>query len=153
MTTTSPARRPPDCSAAVLFKGSPLRPQGSSDYADSAYSFGGSAIYAESVDVYDKPLDAHAVVWNGFSAVSKCSGEAVGVAPIGESQPLRLGYFAIPANGVLVWTMTSPGWTCDHGLAAVPRAALLLSVCDTKPGLPMADWASTRRSRIRAQAA
>lgn len=145
--------RPLECSAAMLFKGSPLRPPGSSDYADSAYSFGGSAMYAESVDIYDKPLDAHAVVWNGFSAVSKCSGEAVGVAPIGESQPLRLSFFAVPADDVLVWTMTNPDWTCDYGLTVVARAALVLSLCDTKPGFPIADWASTRRSQIQTRVA
>ena len=43
--------RPPECSAALLFKGSPLRPAGSSDHAESAYRFGGPALYAESVDV------------------------------------------------------------------------------------------------------
>ena len=35
-----------------LFKGSPLRPAGSSDHAESAYGFPGAALYAESVDVY-----------------------------------------------------------------------------------------------------
>ncbi|EUA34628.1 putative lipoprotein lprH [Mycobacterium xenopi 3993] len=78
--------RPPECSAALLFKGSPLRPPHSTDYADSAYSFGGSAMYSESVDVYDKALDVHAVVWDGYGAVSRCTAEAVGIAPRARSR-------------------------------------------------------------------
>src|ERR1700744_1689379 len=41
--------RPPECSAALLFKGSPLLPAGQSDYAESGYRVGGPALYAESV--------------------------------------------------------------------------------------------------------
>ncbi|HUH72590.1 MAG TPA: hypothetical protein VLZ05_29360 [Mycobacterium sp.] len=140
--------RPPECSAALLFKGSPLRPAGSSDHAESAYRVGGPALYAESVDVYDKALNTHDVIWNGFRAVSNCHGDAVGVAPLGEFRPMRLSFFGTPADGVLVWTMTRADWTCDYGLAALPGAALLLSACDTKPGFPMADWASKRRAQM-----
>lgn len=43
---------PPECSAALLFKGSPLRPDGSSDHAEAAYNVTGPLPYAESVDVY-----------------------------------------------------------------------------------------------------
>jgi len=67
----------------LLFKSSPLRPAGSSDNAESAYRFGGPALYAESVDVYDKPLNAHEVVSNGYSAVSQWLAEAVGVSSLG----------------------------------------------------------------------
>ncbi|EUA93715.1 putative lipoprotein lprH [Mycobacterium ulcerans str. Harvey] len=45
--------RPPECTAAVLFKGSPLRPPGSADFAESAYRVQATAMYAESVDVYN----------------------------------------------------------------------------------------------------
>src|ERR1700754_3296212 len=38
--------QPPECSAALLFKGSPLRPAGSSDHAESAYRFASPALYA-----------------------------------------------------------------------------------------------------------
>lgn len=146
--------RPPQCSAAMLFKDSPLRPPVSSDYADSAYRFG-LANYAESVNVYDKDkaLDPAKVVQNGFSAVTSCNVEAVGVSPLGQSPPLRLSFFAIPRADVLVWTMTSPHWTCDYGLAVIPRVALLLSACNTKRGFPMAAWASIRRLQIQARVA
>ncbi len=143
--------RPSECTAALLFKGSPLLPAGSSGHAESAYRFDGPALYAESVAVYDNALNTHDVVWNGFGAVSNCHGDAVGVSASGQSPPMRLSFFGTVAEGVLVWTMTRPDWTCDYGLAVVPRVAVLLSACDAKPGFPMADWASTRRSQIESQ--
>jgi hypothetical protein len=140
--------RPPDCAAALLFKGSPLPPTGASDHADSAYTVAGPALYAESADVYKDPLNTHDIVWKGFSAVSNCHGDAVGVAPLGLFPPMRLSYFATPSDGVLVWTMTRPDWTCDYGLAVIPSVALMLSACAIKPGFPMADWAAKRRAQI-----
>ena len=56
--------RPPECSAALLFKGSPLLSPGSSDRAESAYRVGGPALYAESVDVYDEALKASTRGWS-----------------------------------------------------------------------------------------
>ncbi len=106
------------------------------------------SIYAESVDVYGRPLDPHDVVWNGFSTVSACNSEAVGVAPTGDSAPMRLSRFAVAGDGVLVWAMNAPGRTCDYGLAVVPRAALLMTACDVESGIDMADWASTRRQQL-----
>ena len=41
--------------AGTAFKGSPLPPAVASDHAESAYTFGGKALYAESVDLYTKP--------------------------------------------------------------------------------------------------
>ncbi len=144
--------RPPECTAALLFKGSPLVPAGATDHAESSYRFGGPALYAESVDLYGQDLNVHDVVWDGFSAVSKCLRDAVGVAPSGESPPFRLSFFST-GDGVLTWTMSRPDWTCDYGLAALPRVAALLSACDAKPGFPMADWASKRRSQIQGRTA
>jgi hypothetical protein len=140
--------RPPECSAALLFEGSPLRPPGSMDHAESSYGFGTGALYAESIDVYDKALSANDVVRHGFSAVSDCHGDAVGTSGAGEFRPMKLSYFAAPTNGVLVWTMTRPDWTCDYGLAVIPRVALLMSVCDAKPGFPMKDWATKRKAQL-----
>jgi hypothetical protein len=145
--------QPPECAPALLFKGSPLPPTGASDHAESAYTFGGKALYAESIDVYDKALNTQDVVRKGFHAVSDCRADAIGVAPSGRSTPLRLSYFATAADGVLVWTMTAPEWTCDYGLAVIPQVALMLSACDAKPGFPMADWASKRRAQLSGQAA
>ncbi|KZS70253.1 hypothetical protein A4G26_07005 [Mycobacterium kansasii] len=139
---------PPECQAALLFKDSPLRPPGSSDHAEAAYNVGGEPLYAESVDVYANTLNVHDVVWNAFRAVSGCHGDAVGVSPSGRSTPMRLNYFAIAADGVLVWTMSSPRWTCDYGLAVVSRAALVVSACDFQSGFPMAEWASQRRTQL-----
>lgn len=136
------ARRP------CLFKGSPLRPAGSSDHAESTYRFGGAALYAESVDVYETALSVHEVVSNGFSAVSQCHTAAVGVSPQGVFRPMRLSFFGTTDDGVLVWTMTRPDWTCNYGLAVVPRAALLMSVCDSMPGFPMGEWASKRKAQL-----
>lgn len=96
---------PPECSAALLFKGSPLRPDGSSDHAEAAYNVTGPLPYAESVDVYTNVLNVHDVVWNGFRDVSHCRGDAVGVSRAGRSTPMRLRYFATLSDGVLVWTM------------------------------------------------
>jgi hypothetical protein len=140
--------RPPECAAAMLFKGSPLRPAGSSDHAESAYRVSGEALYAESVDTYDRPLEIRDVISKGFGAVSNCHGDAVGLSPLGASAPMRLGFFGTTDDGVLVWTMTRPGWTCDYGLAALSRVVLMLSACDVKPGFPMRDWASKRRAQI-----
>jgi hypothetical protein len=140
--------RPPECAAALLFEGSPLRPPGSADHAETAYRVGGQALYAESIDVYNDALDPQTVVWNGFNAVSDCLGEAIGVSSAGEFKPMRLNGFAIPSNGVLAWTMTRDDWTCDYGLAVVARVALLISACDGKPGFPMPDWAAKRRAQI-----
>jgi hypothetical protein len=140
--------RPPECSAALLFKVSPLLPLGSAEHAESAYRVGGPALYAESVDVYDKAVKTHDVVSKGFAAIAKCHGDAIGVSPTGVYPPMRLSFFGTTEDGVLVWTMTHPDWTCDYGLAVLPRVALLLSACDTKPGFPMRDWASKRRAQI-----
>jgi hypothetical protein len=144
--------RPPECSAALLFEGSPLRPAGSRDHAESSYKFDSQALYAESVDIYDKDLNTHDVIWNGFSAVSNCHGDAVPVSPAGVFPPMRLSFFAVPADGVLAWTMTRPDWTCDYGLAVLRRVALMLSACNGKPGFPMADWASKRRAQLESKA-
>jgi hypothetical protein len=140
--------RPPECSVALLFKRSPLLPPGSSDHAESAYRVGGPALYAESVDVYDEALKAHDVVSVGFSAVARCHDEAIGVSFNGEFRPMRLSFFGTTDDGVLVWTMTRPDWTGDHGSAVLPRVALMLSACDTKPGFPMTDWASKPRAQV-----
>ncbi|MGE2813583.1 hypothetical protein ACQI5H_00335 [Mycobacterium heidelbergense] len=140
--------RPPECSAALLFKGSPLRPGGSSDRAESAYRLSGQALYAESVDTYDRTLKIHDVISKGFGAVSNCHGDAIGVSPSGAFRPMRLSFFGATDDGVLVWTMTRPDWTCDYGLAALSRVVLMLSACDVKPGFPMTDWASKRRAQI-----
>jgi hypothetical protein len=144
--------RPPECSAAMLFEGSPLRPAGSRDHAESSYKFDSQALYAESIDVYENVLNTHDVVWNGFSAVSNCRGDATGVSPSGDFGPMRLSFFAAPSDGVLVWTMTRPDWTCDYGLAVLPRVALVMAACDSKPGFPMADWASKRRAQLDSRA-
>jgi hypothetical protein len=93
---------PPECSAALLFKGSPLRPAHSSDFAESAYNAGGQALYAESIDVYDNAVSTRDVVSDGFRAVSDCRAEAFGVSPLGKFSPMRLSYFATPADGVLM---------------------------------------------------
>ncbi|MGH3596114.1 MAG: hypothetical protein ACRDUT_09120 [Mycobacterium sp.] len=145
--------RPPECTAAVLFKHSPLRPAGSSDHAESAYNFGRTAIYAESADVYVKTLNPHDVVWDGFGAVSKCNGDAVGVAPAGEFGPMRLRQFSVPPDGVLAWTMTAPTQTCDYGLVVVPRAALVLAACYVEGTFDMTEWATKRREQIMSRAA
>lgn len=143
--------RPPECSAALLFKGSPLRPPGSSDFAESAYRVDGPALYAESVDVYSNSLNPHDVVWTGFRAVSGCHGEAIPVSPSGAFAPMQLSEFAIPEDGVLAWTMTHPNWTCSYGLAVVPQVALLISACDSAPGFPMAEWSAKRKAQIDAR--
>jgi len=145
--------RPPECSAALLFEGSPLRPSGSSDHAESSYGFGSRALYAESIDLYDNGLNVADVVRKSFNAVSDCRGDASGTSAVGEFPPMRLSYFATLTDGVLVWTMTRPDWTCDYGLAAIPRIALLISVCDGKPGFPMADWAAKRKAQLDRQSA
>jgi hypothetical protein len=144
--------RPPECAAAVVFKGSSLPPPGASDHAESSYGFGGKALYAEAANVYDKTLNAEDVVRAGFTAVSGCTGDATAVSPAGDFGPIHLSYFATLSDGVLVWRMTRPDWTCDYGLAVVPRATLLMSACDTQPGFPMADWAAKRRTQLSGQA-
>ena len=145
--------RPPECAPALLFKDSPLPPAGSSDHAESAYTFGTSAIYAESADVYSKDLNLHDVVWNGFGAVAKCNAEAVGVASVGESGAMQLREFSVPADGVLAWVMTGGQETCDYGLAVIPEAALLMVACDTEGRVDMKEWAPKRREQILSRAA
>src|ERR1700731_4391426 len=140
--------RPPECTAALLFKGSPLLPPGSAEHGESAYRVGGAALYAESVDVYDKAVKSHEIVSKSLAAISQCHGEAVGMSPNGAFRPMRLSFLGAPGEGVLVWTMTRPEWTCAYGLAVLPRVALMLSACDSKPGFPMRDWASKRRVQI-----
>ena len=140
--------RPTECAAALLFKGSPVLPTARSVHAESGYRFDGPALYAESVDVYDNPLNTREVVSKDFAAVSQCHGEAVGVAPLGESRPMRLSSFGTTDDGVPVWSMTGPDWTCDYGLAVLRRVALMLSACDTQPGFPTRDWASKRLGQI-----
>lgn len=145
--------RPDVCSAAMLFKGSPLRPSGASDFAESAYQVSGSALYAESVDVYDYELNTHEVVWSGFSKVSDCHDDAVGLSPNGAFEQMRLSGFGIPENEILTWTMTRSGWTCSYGLAAVPHVVLLLVVCDSNDGFPMVEWAAKRKAQLEGRTA
>ncbi len=140
--------RPKECSAALLFKGSPVLPAGKSVRAESGYRVDGPGLYAESVDVYDKALKTRAVVSKDFVALSQCRGDAVGVAPLGEFRPMRLSFSGTTDDDILVWTMTRPDWTCDYGLAMLARVALMLSACDTKPGFPMTEWAAKRRAQI-----
>ena len=101
--------RPPECSAALPFKGSPVLPGAKSVHAESGYRVDGPALYAESVDVYDNPLKTREVVSKDFAAISQCHGDAVGVAPLGEFRPMRLSFFGTTDAGVLVWTMTRAG--------------------------------------------
>jgi hypothetical protein len=145
--------RPPQCAPAMLFKDSSLPPAGSSDHAESAYTFGTSAIYAESADVYSKDLNPHDVVWKGFGAVAKCNADAVGVASVGESGAMQLREFSVPADGVLAWVMTGEQETCDYGLAVIPEAALLMVACDTEGRVNMKEWAPKRREQILSRAA
>ncbi len=145
--------RPPECAPALLFKGSPLPSEGSSDHAESAYTFGTSAIYAESADVYSKDLNPHDVVWNGFGAVAKCNAEAVGVASVGESGAMQLREFSVPADGVLAWVMTGRQETCDYRLAVIPEAALLMVACDTEGRVDMKERTPKRREQILSRAA
>lgn len=60
-------------------------------------------------------------------AVPGCRGDAVGVSLSGADKPMRLSGFGIP-----------------HGFALVPRAALLTSACDAKPGFALVQWASEK---------
>jgi hypothetical protein len=140
--------QPADCEAAVLFENSPLRPPGASEHAESAYRFAGAATYGESVDIYVDPLDVRHVMVDGFIAVAQCRREAVGVTRDGKSSSMHLSNVDTSSPTAVVWTMTQHGWTCDYGLAALPRAVLLLSACDDKPGFPMADWTSKRLAQI-----
>lgn len=142
--------RPEICSAAMLFKNSPLIPPGAKDTAVAAYQLTGKALYAESVGIYEL-LDIHEVVWRGFSEVSDCRDDAIGVNSSGDFAPMRVGDFGIPQDNVFTWTMGRPDWTCSYGLAAVPRAALLISVCDSRPGFPMAEWAAQRKVQLEAK--
>ncbi len=145
--------RPPQCSAALLFEGSPLRPAGAADHAESAYTFDSRALYAESVDVYNAALNIRDVVSNGFRALSECNVEAIPVSPSGEFRAMKLSHYAAPAGGLLVWTMTRTDWTCDYGLAVVSLVVLLISACDATPGFPMADWAAKRKAQLDGRAA
>lgn len=142
---------PPDCAAAILFVGSPLIPPGSVDHAETSYTTGGAAMMAESVDVYTETLDPDRLRLDGFTAVSKCTGEAVGNAPQGPGDPMSLTQFSMAGDGVLVWTMSRPDWTCDYGMVAVEHAVLMLSLCDAAPGFPMEQWATQRREQLLAQ--
>lgn len=140
--------QPPNCEAAVVFENSPLRPPGAAEHAESAYRFAGSATYGESVDIYGDPLDVQHVVVDGFIAIGQCRGDAVGVTRDGRSASMHLSDVDTSSHVAVVWTMTQPGWICDYGLAALPRAVLLLSACDAKPGFPMADWTAKRLAQI-----
>ncbi|HEX5254945.1 MAG TPA: hypothetical protein VFW69_13935 [Mycobacterium sp.] len=140
--------QPPNCEAAVVFENSPLRPPGASDHAESAYRFAGPATYGESVDIYGDPLDVRHVLVDGFIAIAQCRREAVGVTRDGQSSSMHLSDVDTSSHTAVVWAMTQPGWTCDYGLAALPRTVLLLSACDAKPGFPMADWTSKRLAQI-----
>jgi hypothetical protein len=140
--------RPKECAAALLFKGSPLRPRGATDSAESAYGFGGQALYAESIDVYDTALDTHGVAWRAFSEVSDCRGDAVGVSPSGDFEPMHVTAFGAPQDDVMTWSMGRPDWTCSYGVAAVTKVAIVMTACDAKPSFPMAEWAAKRKAQL-----
>lgn len=141
---------PVQCSAAVLFKGSPLPPEGATDDAESAFLIKGTvALYAESVKVYDRPLAVADVVRAALSAVTACDGAARGISPSGGSgEPMQLSRVVVPSDGVLVWSLVRSDWSCGYGLAVIPAAVLMTSLCDRDPGFDMADWATARRSQI-----
>lgn len=142
------AAQPQECTAATLFLGSPLIPTGAADHAETGYRTSGGVMMAEAVSAYEEDLDVPAVVRGGSSAVSGCTTNAVGISPTGPSRAMRLDAVTTPADGVLTWAMTRPGWNCDYGLAVTARAALMLSVCDYQPGFQMGDWAKQRRDEL-----
>src|ERR1700744_1916988 len=146
------AAKPAECSAAILFKNSPLPPAGSTDHAEAAFILAGVATYAESVDIYTKPLNTVDVVSSALQAVTACHGDAYGISRSGQFGPMTLTISARSSDGVLVWTMARQGWTCDYGLAVVPTITLRLSTCAAEPGFPMAEWAEKRRSQIDSRA-
>ncbi|ORA31289.1 hypothetical protein BST13_25670 [Mycobacterium aquaticum] len=145
------AAQPQECTAATLFLGSPLVPPGAADHAETGYRTSGGVMMAETVSTYEEDLDIPTVVRDGSSAVSSCTTNAVGISPTGPSRAMRLDAVTTPADGVLTWTMTRPGWNCDYGLAVTARAALVLSVCDYQPGFQMGDWAKQRRDQLMKQ--
>ncbi len=139
---------PQNCQAAVLFENSPLRPPGASDHAESAYQFGGPAMYAESVDIYRDALDVRHVLIEGFIAIAQCRRGAVGVTKDGRSFPMHMSDVSTSAPDAVVWVMSQAEGTCSYALAALPKIALLLAACDTQPGFPMLDWTAKRLAQI-----
>lgn len=144
--------RPKECAAALLFRGSPLRPSDAGDYAESAYPFGAPAMYAESISVYDYELNPYGVAWRAFSEVSDCRGDAVGQSPRGDFEPMRVTEFGAPRDDVMTWSMGRPDWTCSYGVAAVPKVVLVIAACNSSPGFPMAEWAAKRKAQLNSRA-
>lgn len=141
--------KPVECTAALLFKGSPLHPPGPTNYADSAYSLPHeAAVYAEWIGVYDQPLNPTDVVGSGLDAVSACHEFAIGENLEGTAGPYRLDAPNIASDGVLVWAMGKPNWTCNYGLAVSPRMALLVTACESATTFSMAEWVAKRRAEI-----
>ncbi len=66
---------------------------------------------------------------------------------------MRLRDFSVPADGVLAWVMTGEQETCDYGLIAVPRAALVLVACDTEGRVNMTKWAPKRHEQVMSRTA
>ena len=141
---------PASCAAAVLFKNSPLIPAGSVQHAESGYTLNGTAMMAESADTYIAALDVNKLRLDAFSAVSSCSGGAVGISPLGTSPSMRLTQFAM-GDGTVVWSMLQSGWNCDYAMIAVPHAVVMLSMCDATAGFAMSDWADQRRAQLLTQ--
>lgn len=145
--------QPKECSAALLFKGSPLRPSDATDYAESAYTFGGPAMYAESISVYDYELNPYGVAWRAFSKVSDCRGDAVGESPRGNFEPMRVTEFGAPHDDIMTWSMGRPDWTCSYGLVAETKVVLVMAACNASPGFPMAEWAPIRKAQLNSRTA
>ncbi|MDP7702499.1 hypothetical protein [Mycobacterium sp. TY815] len=145
--------RPKECAAALLFRGSPLRPSDAADYAESAYTFGGPSMYAESISVYDYELNPYGVAWRAFSEVSDCRDDAIGVSPRGDFQPMRVTEFGAPQDDVMMWSMGRPDWTCSFGLVAVPKVVLVITACNSSAGFPMAEWAPIRKAQLNSRVA
>ncbi len=140
--------RPKECTAALLFRRSPLRPSDASDYAESAYTFGDAKRYAESISVYDYELRPYGVAWKAFADVSDCRGDAVGSSPRGDFEPMQVTEFGSPQDDIMTWSMGRPDWTCSYGLIAETKAVLLITACNATPGFPMAEWAPIRKAQL-----
>ncbi|MHA7651927.1 hypothetical protein ACX9NE_12355 [Mycobacterium sp. ML4] len=140
--------RPKECAAAMLFRGSPLRPSDAADYVESAYTFGNQAMYAESVSVYDYQLRPYGVAWKAFSDVSDCRGDAVGESPRGDFEPMHVTEFDAPRDNVMTWSMGRLDWTCSYGVAALRKVVLMIAACNAAPDFPMAEWAARRKAEV-----
>ena len=137
--------RPPECAAALLFDSSPLLPP--APRIMPIRHTKSTARPCTRSRPTSTPTPWTTTMWCGKALVlSRIVVAGHRCRPAWGLQTDETQLLRQSSDGVLTWTMTRPDWTCDFGLAAIPRVVLLMAAATPNPG---SRWRTGRRKEGR----